>query len=248
MKKQFGLVLSAIMVSMAITACGGNTNAPVSGDVSAPTATANTISSSLEGAYTDGTHYMVIQNGAMSMDDTPYEIINVQTDLYDDGTPVYFFTLDGKEESFCEDQGDLMCSIGEEEGSMSSWNKIDVADIPKPKTQEEPEEQLGENPYDGKIYRSDDGSEQTLEITKVDTDGGLIEMVVDGTTLKMISPSIEEYEEEIVYGMEYEDESFNLRVDYNKAQDKFLVEVFAPHGVTPSFTFTGDNYYYEGSE
>ncbi|MDD4843672.1 MAG: hypothetical protein PHU31_05005 [Anaerotignum sp.] len=244
MKKRIGLILSAIMLSMAITACGGNANAPVSGEASAPT---NAIPTSLDGAYTDGPHYLVVQNGTMSINGLPYEITEIQTDLYEDGTSIYHFTFDGKEESFCEDDGDLMCSIGEDEGSMAGWEEIDMADVPS--FTSEGDGQQGDNPFEGKSYRLDGEDSHILEITKLDKDGNMKEVVIDGTALEMSRGSTDTADgNEIQYTMEYEDENFVLRVWYNKSEDTCDVEVMVTDGATPSIDITEGTYYSENTD
>ena len=263
MKKLLVLILSAVMLTTILTACDesasgqpsggtGTSDVTVSNTDAAVPPNTNAIPAQLDGAYTNNTYYLVIQDGAMRIDDVPYEITNIQTDLFDDeDTPYYYFTFDGKEESFYYDDENemLMCSIGEEKWSWSSWNKIDIADIPKASSEDEPAEQLGENPFEGKTYRLDGEDTQTLEITKLDMDGNIIEIVVDGTTLEMTDVSTEPYGgDETTYYMGSVDGSFNLRVLYNKAEDKFYMDVFSPQGVAPSFRILGGNYYFVGSE
>ena len=180
----------------------------------------------------------------MRIDDEPCEITRIETDhFYGENTPLYYFTFDGKEESFYyDDENDfLWCSIGEDDGMMTDWDEIDIADIPKPV-------EIGENPFEGKVYCLDGGDSHTLEITKLDTDGNIIEIVVDGTALEMSNSATDPNSSVTTYSMEYEDADFisslALRIYYYESEEKCEVEILSTDDLTPPVDIAEGSYYY----
>lgn len=93
MKKNWMLiVVSCVILATILTACGesakgqppggtGTSGVTVSNTDAAVPPNTNAIPNELDGAYTDRTHYLIIQDGTMRIDDVPYEITNIQTDL-----------------------------------------------------------------------------------------------------------------------------------------------------------------------
>ena len=251
MKKLLVLILSAVMLATALTACGESANGQPSGgtgtsdvtvsntDAAVPPNT-NAIPSELDGAYADDTHYMVIRDGVMSIDNVACEITYIETDVfYEDDTPVYFFDYNGEEATFYYEDDCLMCSVGLED-DWNCWDEIDIADVP---TSFSTEAESGENLFEGTVYYLD-GFEDSrkLEITGMDADGNITEVVIDYTTMEMINSSSKPYgENETAYSMEYVDGSFGLSLIYDSSRGMFSV---AFSGEMPSSEDIIDGDYY----
>lgn len=126
MKKKIALILSAIMLITTLTACGEGDEqstsssqakenvsadtADISGDNSQTEAepqgtTAEEVPYSYNGAYTDGTNYLVFDNGVIMMNGQECEVTKIQTDHFKNKIPVVYFMYDGKEVSAYSKEG-----------------------------------------------------------------------------------------------------------------------------------------------
>lgn len=146
-------VLATVLIMITLVACGGNTDASnyQTGKTTTTleTSTAegkneagdntdeeiqndtqeNEIPSLYNGTYTDGTTYLVISNGEIIINGETCDVTKIQTDHFNSGIPVVYFTYEGNENSlFCDEYG-ISCSVGCEDGWIG-FNPIDNADVP----------------------------------------------------------------------------------------------------------------------
>ena len=115
--KKFGLLLCIILLlSTVLSGCGGGTDK-------------NGVPSSYNGAYTDETNYLVIENDEIIMNETKCEVTWIQTDLFSDREiPVVHFTYEGNEHSLYRDEEGMWCSVGSDSG-WSMYRTIEATNM-----------------------------------------------------------------------------------------------------------------------
>ncbi|MFA5659617.1 MAG: hypothetical protein WC900_10090 [Oscillospiraceae bacterium] len=152
MKKIIALILSAVMLTMTLAACGeekrqdekqenpsvnsanlseadGELNNEA--DISPQGTTAEGVPYSYNGAYTDGTNYLVFDDGEVVMNGQKCEVTRVSTDLFSSGVAVVYFTYKGNEISaYCDPVCGMGCSLEQAEGSWLTYEAIDISDVP----------------------------------------------------------------------------------------------------------------------
>lgn len=141
MKKIFLSALTALMLITVLSACNQSTvesekqgQAVSEGiyDVTKKEGTAeNGVPYSYNGAYTDGTNYLVFTDGEVIMNGQSCEITSVSTDHFSSGVAVVYFTYNGNEISaYYDSVCGMGCSLGQSEGSWLTYEEISLADVP----------------------------------------------------------------------------------------------------------------------
>lgn len=91
----------------------------------------NGVPYSYNGAYTDGTNYLVFDNGEIALNGQKCEVTKVSTDHFKGGVALVYFTYDGNEISAYDDPVcGMSCSLEQDEGSWLTYETIALADVP----------------------------------------------------------------------------------------------------------------------
>lgn len=207
MKKKIALILSAIMLITTLTACGEGDEqstsssqakenvsadtADISGDNSQTEAepqgtTAEEVPYSYNGAYTDGTNYLVFDNGVIMMNGQECEVTKIQTDHFKNKIPVVYFMYDGKEVSAYSKEGYMYCTLGQSDGSWNGFDAVNISEVPNFSDGSEEATTPTENAeaYDSSAYAgitfTEKFGDRSITIDEVDADGCPTAITSDG--------------------------------------------------------------------